>query len=90
MLKSADQESVERTSRRKLGITPHCWEYYPIGFPLSLIVKNDSESDNESGVESHDKMMIMRVRKMMMRPMVKLMLKGFVRKFNGFDQFDRR
>ena len=46
-----------------------------MAFPLSLIVKNDSESDNESGVESHDKMMIMRVRKMMMRPMVKLMLK---------------
>ena len=25
-----------------------------MAFPLSLIVKNDSESDNESGVESHD------------------------------------
>ena len=32
-----------------------------MAFPLSLIVKNDSESDNESGVESDDKMMIMRV-----------------------------
>ena len=32
-----------------------------MAFHLSLIIKNDSESDNESGVESDDKMMIMRV-----------------------------
>ena len=33
-----------------------------MAFPLSLIVKSDSESDNESDVDRHDdKMMIIRV-----------------------------